>query len=117
MKTNWPLTQKEVEIYKILYYSHYKPLVKVSIEEDYIQPKMKKILDYYDWSWRRFMDYKSIDLMQRLVFEHAHDYIKNGISGDIMTSNEEYRAYDPNFGALRLKDNSKSEDPDNFHLN
>lgn len=44
--------------------------------------------------------------MQRLVFEYSHEI--NPLKP--MTSNEEYRAYDPNYGALILKDSALSDD-------
>lgn len=115
MKQDYPLTEKEIQIYRTLYYDHYKALAKEGMDESMIRLKMKNILNYYDWSWRRFEDYRSIDFMQRLVFEHSDAYIKNGLSNKPLTSYEEYRQYDPNYGALRLKDKDKTEDPDQFN--
>ena len=117
MKTDWPLTEKEVETYRTLYYDHYKTLSKQGIQREEIKSQMQPVLDMHDWSFARFEDYISIYMFQRLVFEHAHTYVKEGISTDIMTSKPEYHVYDPNFGALRLKDNERSEDPDKNYLN
>ncbi len=113
MKTDWPLTQNEVDIYRYLYYDHYKVLVFKGIrEEEDLVLAMKKPLDEVGWSFSRFMDYKSIDLMQRLVTQYANAHVDSGASTEPMTSKAEYRHYDPNYGALTLKDNDRSDDPD-----
>ena len=115
MRSDWPLTHKEVEIYRHLYYEVYKPLIKSGVEIEEVPDLMEKSLAQVGWSWSRFEDYKSIDLMQRLVLDYSHDLVNSGSRNQPMTSNEEYRAYDPNYGALRLKDNDRSEDPDIRH--
>jgi hypothetical protein len=113
MKSDWPLTQKEVDVYRFLYYDQYKALkLKGLTSEEDIRWAMESALNSVDWTWDRFMDYKSIDFMQRLVFEYSHELVKQGLRTEPMTSNPEYRHYDPNYGALRLKDNSRSSDPD-----
>jgi hypothetical protein len=109
MNPDYPLTQKEVDIYQELYYHHYKPLsLKFKDDQEIVKEKMKPLLENYGWTWRMFQDYKSIDMFQRLVFEYSHSIstIKP------MTSYPEYRHYDPNHGALRLKSNEFSDDKD-----
>jgi len=115
MTKDLPLTEKEVKIYQTIYYDHYKPLIKQGLEEDEIKDMLLPVLEYHGWTWRIFEEYKSIDFMQRLVFEYSHDLLNSGHRTEPMTSTEEYRQYDPNFGALRLKDNSRSDDPDRLN--
>lgn len=108
MNLNYLITQKEVDIYQKLYYQHYKPLSLNYSDEKSIKERMVNVLKSVDWTWKKFMDYKSIDLFQRLVFEYSHSI--SNLSP--MISYPEYRIYDPNYGALRLKDNRFSEDKD-----
>lgn len=112
MRNDLPLTQKEVEIYRHIYYKVYKPLAQLRLEESEIQDQMTKDLEIVGWTYRQFSDYKSIDLMQRLILDYSHELVLSGHSKVPMTSKEEYRHYDPNYGALRLKDNDLSSDPD-----
>lgn len=111
MRSDWPLTEKEVETYRHLYYEVYKPLVKQGVEESEIPEAMEKAFSQTGWTWSQFEDYKSIDLMQRLVFEYSHELVQSGARTEPMTSKPEYRSYDPNYGALILKDETRSEDP------
>ena len=113
MRTDLPLTQKEVDIYRFLYYDNYKKLYTKGLrEEEDLRLAMTSALDSVGWSWNLFMEYKSIDFMQRLVYDYSDELVKSGARTEPMTSREEYRHYDPNYGALRLKDNDKSDDPD-----
>ena len=112
MRTDLPLTEKEVKLYQHFYYDVYRPLFKDGFSESEIRSKMKPQLDEVNWNFRLFDEYKSIDSMQRFVFDHAYDLVILGIADKPFTSFPEYRCYDPNYGALRLKDNQKSEDPD-----
>lgn len=105
MRYDYPLTKKEVKIYRELYYLHYKPLYLKFRDLDIVKTEMAQILNSHGWSWRIFNDYRSIDIFQRLVFEHSHDIS----SFKPMTSNEDSKVYDPNYGALILKDSSLSE--------
>lgn len=115
MKTTYQLTEENVKIYRALYYGHYKPLVKEGFSEGEIRAKLKPILAEFGWSWRVFEDFKSIDLAQRFAFEYSYSLVLSGKNKNPIHFLEAYRAYDPNQGALRLKDNSLSEDPDSFH--
>jgi len=110
MNPNWPLTKKEVETYQGLYYFHYKPKSKLGYSQEEIELAMAAVLEDVGWDWSRFSDYRSIDLMQRLVFEYSHQLVSSGHCAEPMTSKPEYRAYDPNFGAMRLKNDTLSED-------
>jgi hypothetical protein len=114
MRRNYQLSIETVEVYQKLYYFHYKPLVKLGLSEGDIRITLAPVLLEFGWSWRQFSDFMNIDLMQRLVFEHSNDLVVAGARTKPMTSRPEYRHYDPNYGALRLKNNALSEDPDRF---
>lgn len=107
-----PLTQKEVDIYRELYYESYKPLIKeLEItgdpkEDSLFMVKFQPKLDFYNWNYRLFEAYKSIDLMQRIVFDLS---LNNPQS---LKPYPEYSHLDPNNGALRLKCPNRTEDPD-----
>lgn len=115
MRNDWPLTEKDVHAYRDLYYNHYKIYKSKNYTDHETQCKMTKVLAEHDWTWRRFLDYLSIDRMQRLVFEHSADLMLAGARSSPLTAKEDYKSYDPNNGALRLKDNNLSDDPDQFN--
>lgn len=115
MRTDLELTEEVVKIYRDIYYDHYKPLLKKH-ENDQESPLFLKeflpVLNRYGWDLDLFLDFKSIDMMQRLVFEYSHELMNQGLRSEPMTSRPEYRHYDPNHGALRLKCPIRSEDKD-----
>lgn len=109
MRTDYNISEKEVSIYRFLYYQKYKKLI-ISFDEDVVLQLMKPELEKNNWTRRKFLDFKSIDFFQRLVFEHSHSISQvNPIK-----SFDEYRIYDPNFGALILKDYNLTEDKIHF---
>lgn len=117
MTKNLPLTPEIVATYQELYYEHYKSLV-VKHKSDTSQNfrnEFKKCLEKVNWTYHNFMEYKSIDMMQRLVFDHSHDLVLAGVRTKPMTCREEYRSYDPNYGALRLKCPKRTQDPDKYN--
>jgi hypothetical protein len=117
MNANWAINEETVEIYRTLYYDHFKPLLKEFETEESkdFQDKFSFFLKKYNWSWDQFQDYRSIDRMQRLVFDYSHELVKLGIRVEPMTSRPEFRSYDPNYGALRLKCPIRSQDPDKYN--
>lgn len=108
-----PLTKKEVEIYQDLYYENYKPLLKeLEItgdpkESSLFMVKFQSKLDFYNWTYSLFEAYKSIDLMQRIVFDISLNSTEKALKPF-----PEYAHLDPNNGALRLKCPIRTEDPD-----
>ena len=108
-----PLSQKEVDIYRDLYYESYKPLIKeLEItgdpkENSFFMLKFQQKLDFYNWTYSLFEAYKSIDLMQRIVFD-----LSLNSSEVSLKPFPEYAHLDPNNGALRLKCPNRTEDPD-----
>lgn len=99
------ITPEVVKTYRTLYYDYFKPLA-LENHEEYVRSKMKKKCEEYGWSYRLFESYKSIDFMQRVVFDAQLKREAN------LKPYPEYAHLDPNNGALRLKCPERTSDPD-----
>jgi hypothetical protein len=62
------ITQKEVEIYRDVYYNHVKPLLKKGASSEEISDTILPILVLYGWTLEIYFNFQMIDLMQRMAY-------------------------------------------------
>lgn len=106
------LTASFVKTYQDIYYDVYKPLFKQMGPGSDFQKAFSLELKKVNWTRRLFEEVRSIDFMQRLVFDYSHELVISGHRKEPFTSMPDYRCYDPNYGALRLKCPVRTEDKD-----
>lgn len=60
------VTERDVYVYRELYYEHIKPLLRLGVKAEQIENICEDIFKYYGWSFEKFKDFSVLDLIQRL---------------------------------------------------
>lgn len=62
------ITDKEVAIYRDIYYEHVKPLMKQSKSPEEIEEAILPVLVLHGWTLEMYQAFQMIDFMQRLAY-------------------------------------------------
>lgn len=61
------ITDKDVYIYRELYYETAKPLLRAGASQEFIKEMLTKACDEFGWTHDKYQAFSHIDLMQRIV--------------------------------------------------